>query len=80
LYLISPAPGILEVIIRKNAEPGRNYSTISDGKNEVEYSNVTKTESRMGCGLGRGGHRPGDIPASSPGGIRDKEEFYRAKK
>ncbi len=32
----------------------------------------------MGCGLGRGGHRPGDIPASSQGGIRDKEEFYRA--
>ena len=48
------------------------------GTDEVEYSNVTKTESRMGCGLGRGGHRPGDIPASSPGGVRDKEEFYRA--
>ncbi len=29
------------------------------GTDEVEYSNVTKTESRMGCGLGRGGHRPG---------------------
>jgi len=37
------------------------------GTDEVEYSNVTKTESRMGCGLGHGGHRPGDIPASSPG-------------
>jgi hypothetical protein len=32
------------------------------GTDEVEYSNVTKTESRMGCGFGRGGHRPGDIP------------------
>ncbi len=48
------------------------------GTDEVEYSNVTKTKSRMGCGLGRGGDLPGDIPASSPGGIRDKEEFYKA--
>jgi len=48
------------------------------GTDEVEYSNVTETEHRMGCGLGRGGHWPGDIPASSPGGVRDKEEFYRA--
>jgi len=31
LYLISPALRILEVIIRKNAEPGRNYSTMPDG-------------------------------------------------
>ena len=31
LYLISPAPRTLEVIILKNAEPGRNYSTIPDG-------------------------------------------------
>ena len=48
------------------------------GTDEVEYSNVKKTESRMGCGLGRDGHRPGDIPASSPGGVWDKDEFYRA--
>jgi len=46
---------------------------------EVGFSNVTKTESRMGCGLGRFGHRPGDIPASSPGSIRDKEEVSRAQ-
>jgi hypothetical protein len=26
---------------------------------EVEYSNVMKTESGRGCDLGRGGHRPG---------------------
>jgi len=31
LGLISPTPRILEVIIRKNAEPGRNYSPIPDG-------------------------------------------------
>jgi hypothetical protein len=31
LYLISPTHRILEVIIRKNAEPGRNHSMISDG-------------------------------------------------
>jgi len=31
LYLISPAPGTLEVIILKNAEPGRNYSMMPDG-------------------------------------------------
>jgi len=36
------------------------------GTDEVEYSNDTKTESWMGCVLGRGGHRPGDILASSP--------------
>jgi hypothetical protein len=48
------------------------------GTDEVEYSNVTKTESRMGCGLERGGNLPGDIPASSPGSIHDKEEFYKA--
>ena len=46
---------------------------------EVEYSNVTKTESRRGCGLGCGGHRLGDIPASFPEGVRYKEGFYRAK-
>jgi hypothetical protein len=49
------------------------------GTDEGEYSNVTKTESRMGCGLGCGGHQPREIPASSPGGVRDKEEFYRTK-
>jgi len=42
---------------------------------EVEYGYVTKTESRMGYGFGPDGHRPEDIPASSAGGIRDKEEF-----
>jgi hypothetical protein len=49
------------------------------GTDEVEYSNVTKTESRMGCVGDTGGHRPGDIPASSPGGVRKIEEFYRAE-
>ena len=29
--LFPPSPRILEVIIRKNAEPGRNYSTMPDG-------------------------------------------------
>jgi hypothetical protein len=48
------------------------------GTYEVEFSNVTKTESRMGCGLGRGGHRQGGYSSILPGGIRDKEEFYRA--
>jgi hypothetical protein len=49
------------------------------GTDEVEFSNVTKTESGMGCVLGRGGHRPGDIPASSLGSVGDKEEFYTAE-
>jgi len=31
LYLNSLTPRILEVIIRKNAEPGRNYPAIFDG-------------------------------------------------
>jgi hypothetical protein len=31
LYLFSLNPRILEVIIRKNAEPGRNNRAISDG-------------------------------------------------
>ena len=31
LYLISPAPVIAGVIIRKNVEPGRNEEKISDG-------------------------------------------------
>jgi hypothetical protein len=31
LYLISRVPWILEVIIRKNAEPGRNYWMITHG-------------------------------------------------
>jgi len=47
------------------------------GTDEVEYSDVTETESRRGCGLGRSGHRQGDIPAFSPGGIRDEEVAYR---
>ena len=48
---------------------------IPTGMEEVEYDYVTKTESRMGYGFGPDGHRPEDIPASSAGGIRDKEEF-----
>jgi len=35
-YASFPHPRILEVIIRKNAEPGRNYSTIPTGTDEVE--------------------------------------------
>ena len=50
------------------------------GTDEVEYSNGTKTESKMGCGLGCGGHRQGDILESSPEGVRNQEEFYRAEK
>jgi len=34
---------------------------------EVEYSDVTKTESGRGCGLGRDGYRQEDVVASSPG-------------
>jgi hypothetical protein len=49
------------------------------GTDEVEFSNVTKAENGMGCVLGRGGHRPGDIPASSLGSVGDKEEFYTAE-
>jgi hypothetical protein len=46
------------------------------GTDEVEYSNVTETESKMGCGLGYSGHRrPGDIPASPSGSVRDKEKM-----
>jgi hypothetical protein len=34
------------------------------GTVEAGYSSVAVTKSRIGCGLGRGRHRPGDIPAS----------------
>jgi len=44
------------------------------GTNEVEYSNVTKTESGRGCRLGRYGYRKGDVLT---GNLRNKEEFYR---
>jgi hypothetical protein len=44
---------------------------VTMGTYEVEYSNVTKSESRMECGLGRGGDFLGYISASSPEGIRD---------
>jgi len=39
---------------------------------EVEYSNVTKTESGRGCGLGRDGYRQGDVLT---GNNRDNEEL-----
>jgi len=42
---------------------------------EVEYSNVTKTESGRGCGLGRGGFRQGDVFASSQGTSGNTEEL-----
>jgi hypothetical protein len=49
----------------------RNRAGITErsptGTDEVVYSNVTKTDSGRGCGLGRGGYRPGDMLASSPG-------------
>jgi len=49
------------------------------GTDEVGYSNVTKAKKQEGMCFGmRAGIRPGDIPASSPGGVRDKEEFSRA--
>gem|GEM_PF-5890101 len=51
-------PRISEVIIRKNAELGRNYSPFSVGNKCSIFSDVTKTGSRRGCGLGRGVHRP----------------------
>ena len=37
------------------------------GTDEVENSNVTKTESGRECDLGRGWYRQGDVFASSPG-------------
>jgi hypothetical protein len=49
------------------------------GTDEVENSDVAKTESRRGCGLGLRGHRLGEIPASFTADVRDKEGFYRAK-
>ncbi len=49
------------------------------GTDEVGYSNVTKTK-KAGWDVvwDAAGTVPGDIPASSPGGVRDKEEFDRA--
>ncbi len=57
VVLISPAPRILEVIIRKNAEPAGITQRCPTGTDEVEYSNVTKTESGRECGLGHGWYR-----------------------
>lgn len=50
------------------------------GTDEVGYSNVTKTK-KVGWDVvwDAGGHRSGDTPASTPGSIRDKVEFSRAK-
>jgi hypothetical protein len=72
LYFNSPIPRILEDIIRKNAEPGRIYSTMPEGTDEVGYSNVAKTESGRGCGLGHGGYWKGDVLT---GNHRDNEEL-----
>jgi hypothetical protein len=50
------------------------------GTDEVEYCNVTKTKKQDGVWFGtQRALAPGDIPASSPGGVRDNEEFSRAK-
>ena len=62
--------------MRNRAGITQRYPT---GKDEVEYSDVAKTESGRGCGLGRGGYREGNVFASSPG-TWDNEEFYRVKK
>ena len=67
LYLISPALRTLEVIILKNAERAGIIQRCPTGMDEVEYSDVTKTESGRGCGLGRDGYRQGDVVASSQG-------------
>jgi hypothetical protein len=50
------------------------------GTGEVIFSDVTVTTEWRGCGLGRSWYWPVDLPASFPGGVRDNEEFYRAKK
>jgi len=42
---------------------------------EVEYSDVMKTESGRGCGLGCDGYRQGDVVASSQGTSGDNDEF-----
>ncbi len=44
---------------------------------EVEYSNVTKTESGRGCGLGRGGYQQGGCVCILTGNLRDNEDFSR---
>ena len=50
------------------------------GTDEVEYSNVTKTESRMDGVVWDAAGTGGGYSSILPGDIRDKEEFYRAEK
>jgi hypothetical protein len=69
LYLISPAPQILEVIILEKCGTGPELLKRSPpGTDEVVYSNVTKTERGRRCGLGHGEDRPAEkCPESSRG-------------
>ncbi len=78
LYLIYLTPWILEVIIRKNAEPGWNNSTISDsGWGRIEH--VTKTKKLDGMWFGTR-QAPAWIFHKPPQEIiRDKEKLTRAK-
>jgi hypothetical protein len=65
LYLISPDPRILEVIILEKCGTGPELLKRSPtGMDEVVFSNVTKTENGRDGGLGRGEYRTGDMPAS----------------
>jgi hypothetical protein len=78
LHLISPTPRILEAIILEKC--GTGPELFNDFRRERMRSNIAMLRRPKAgwdgvweaAGTGRG-----DIPASFPGGIRDKEEFYR---
>ena len=77
LYLFSPRPRILEVIIRKNAEPGRNNWTITDGNGWGRIQQYYEDRKREGIWF-----RTRRVPAGGyvcilPGNVRAKDEFYR---
>src|SRR5665647_2426064 len=77
LYLISPPPRILEVIILEKC--GTRPELFNDYRWERMRSYIAmlqRPKSRMGMVWDAGGHRPGDIPASSPKGVRHKEESH----
>jgi hypothetical protein len=59
-------PPDFEIIIRKNAEPGRNYSTMSDGNRWAGYSKVRTTKKREGMWFRTRRYRQGDVLTGEP--------------
>ena len=80
LYHNSRGIGILEVTIRKNAESGpENFKVLRRESGRSHLAMLLRPKAGRGCGLGRGGHRTGDMDASSPGTLGIKRNSTEQK-